>query len=69
MQLKDIIKQLSGKELGDELLIPAVMLRSERDMFLDSITVEELAKELGVPVTIVEVDGYDLVSKISGEEI
>lgn len=65
----DIIKQLSGKELGDELLIPAVMLRSERDMFLDSITVEELAKELGVPVTIVEVDGYDLVSKISGEEI
>ncbi|MBE6777572.1 MAG: DUF512 domain-containing protein [Ruminococcaceae bacterium] len=65
----DIIKQLSGKELGDELLIPTVMLRSERDMFLDSITVEELAKELGVPVTIVEVDGYDLVSKISGEEI
>ena len=65
----DIIKQLSGKDLGDELLIPSAMLRSERDMFLDSITVEELSEKLDVPVTVVEVDGFDLVSKISGEEI
>ena len=64
----DIIKQLSGKDLGDELLIPAVMLRSERDMFLDSITLEELSKTLNIPVTVVEVDGFDLVAKISGEE-
>lgn len=65
----DIINQLKGKNLGDELLIPAVMLRSERDMFLDSITVDELSQALKVPVTVTEVDGFDLVAKISGEEI
>lgn len=65
----DIINQLKGKDLGDELLIPAVMLRSERDMFLDSITVDELSQALKVPVTVTEVDGFDLVAKISGEEI
>ena len=65
----DIIEQLRGKDLGDELLIPAVMLRNERDMFLDSITVDELSKALETPVTVVEVDGFDLVAKISGEVI
>ena len=65
----DIINQLSGKDLGDELLIPAVMLRSERDMFLDSITLEQLSKVLNIPVTVVEVDGFDLIAKISGEEL
>ena len=65
----DIINQLSGKDLGDELLVPAVMLRSERDMFLDSITLEELSRALSIPVTVVEVDGFDLVAKISGEEL
>ena len=64
----DIEKQLSGKDLGDELLIPAVMLRSERDMFLDSVTVEELSQKLGIKIVVTEVDGYDMVSKILGEE-
>lgn len=64
----DIEKQLSGKDLGDELLIPAVMLRSERDMFLDSVTVEELSQKLGVKIVVTEVDGYDMVSKILDEE-
>lgn len=65
----DIEKQLKGKDLGEELLIPAVMLRSERDMFLDSVTVEELSQKLGVKIVVTEVDGYDMVSKILGEEI
>ncbi|MBR6533674.1 MAG: DUF512 domain-containing protein [Clostridia bacterium] len=65
----DIERQLKGKDLGEELLIPAVMLRSERDMFLDSVTVEELSQKLGVKITVTEVDGYDMVSKILGEEI
>ncbi len=65
----DIIEQLNGEELGDELLIPSVMLRSERDMFLDSITVEELSEALKTPVTVVDVDGYDLVDKILGKDI
>ncbi len=64
----DIEKQLSGKDLGDELLIPAVMLRSERDMFLDSVTVDELSEKLNVKITAVEVDGYEMISRILGEE-
>ncbi len=65
----DIKKQLKNSDLGDELLIPAVMLRNERDMFLDSVTLEELSRELNVNVTPVENDGYELVSKILGEKL
>lgn len=64
----DIKEQVSG-ELGQEMLIPAVMLRNERDMFLDSITVEELSKELNVKITPVENDGYELIDAILGKEI
>lgn len=64
----DIKAQVSG-ELGKEMLIPAVMLRNERDMFLDSITVEELSKELNVKITPVENDGYELIDAILGKEI
>ncbi len=64
----DILAQLKGKDLGEELLIPAVMLRNERDMFLDSITLEELSKNLGVKITAVENDGYELIDKILEKE-
>lgn len=58
---KDIIEQLKGKDLGETLLIPSVMLRRERDMFLDNIEVKDLEKELNVKVRIVDNDGFDLV--------
>lgn len=64
----DIIRQLKGKDLGDILLIPASMLRKQRDMFLDSITVGELSVSLGVSVDYTENDGYELISKILGKE-
>jgi len=62
----DIINQLDGKDLGEELLIPYSMLRNEGDMFLDSITVEELSQKLNIKITPVNNDGYELVSKITG---
>ena len=62
----DIIAQLNGIDLGDELIIPDVMLRSEKDMFLDSITVNELSKKLGVKIKLTSVDGYDMVENILG---
>ena len=62
----DIIEQLQGVDLGDELIIPDVMLRSEKDMFLDSITVSELSEKLGVKITVTSVDGYDMVESILG---
>lgn len=62
----DIYDQLKGTDLGEELLIPSVMLRSEGDMFLDSVTLEELSKRLGVKITPVNNDGYELTDAILG---
>ncbi len=64
----DIEEQLKGKVLGEELLIPSVMLRAEGDMFLDSVTVEELSNRLGVKITPVNNDGFELVNGILGIE-
>ncbi len=60
----DLINSLKGKQLGSELLIPANMLRSERDMFLDSITLEEVEKSLSVKVKVCSTDGYEFLEKI-----
>ena len=62
----DIEAQLKNEDLGEELLIPSVMLRAEGDMFLDSVTVDELSKRLGVKITSVNNDGYELVDAILG---
>lgn len=60
----DLIAQLQGKALGDRLLIPANMLRAERDIFLDDISLEEVEAQLGVPVVPVENDGYELLNRL-----
>lgn len=62
----DIIEQLSGKDLGDELLIPSVMLRDGGDMFLDSITLQELKEKLGTEITAVDNDGFVFVDSVLG---
>ena len=60
----DIINQLKGKDLGDELLISENMLRADTEIFLDDVTVTDMANELGVKVSIVS-DGYDLAEKLT----
>lgn len=64
----DIIEQLKNENLGDELLIPSVMLRREGDMFLDSITLDELSSRLDIKIKPVDNGGYDLVNAILGNE-
>ena len=64
----DIEEQLKGMDLGDELLIPAVMLRDGGDMFLDSVTLEELSQKLNIKITPVNNDGYELLSAVLGEK-
>ncbi len=63
----DLIEQLKGRDLGDEVLIPRVMLRHEGDMFLDNVTVEQAEKELEISVRVVANDGYELLDAILGE--
>lgn len=61
----DIINQLKGKKLGEILLIPACMLRFERDLFLDNVSLEELERELNIKVKVIETDGYSFVKALS----
>ncbi len=64
----DIISQLKGENLGEELLIPAAMLRHEGDKFLDDVTLRGLKENLGLALRVVENDGYELLSALLGEE-
>ena len=61
----DIYNQLKNENLGDTLFIPSSMLRAEGDMFLDSITVNELSDKLGVNIVPINNDGYALVNAIT----
>ena len=61
---QDVIAQLKEKELGEYLLLPCNLLRSGENVFLDDVTVEEVEKELKVPVKIVEEDGASLISAV-----
>ncbi len=63
---QDIIKQLSGKKLGDCLLLSCTMLRSGEEVFLDDVTLSELSETLQVNTRIVQSDGHDLVYAIIG---
>ena len=62
----DVVEQLKGKNLGDELLFPSVMLRADGDVFLDDMTPAELGARLGVPVRAVESDGAKFISALLG---
>ena len=64
---QDLIAQLKGKPLGDRLLLPACMFRNEGDILLDDTSVEDLERELGVPVQQVSNDGFALLDAILGE--
>jgi putative radical SAM enzyme (TIGR03279 family) len=46
----DLLEGLAGRDLGDALLLPRVMLRQGEDVFLDDRTLEEVRQALPVPV-------------------
>ena len=64
---EDYYNALKDLDLGEELLIPAVSLRHEGDMFLDDVTLDELSERLNIKITPVRNDGYELLSKIAGK--
>lgn len=63
---QDLVKQLSGKALGERLLIPCNMLRAEEDVFLDDFTVSDVENALQVPLNVVKSSGQDLLDAILG---
>ncbi|TCS79809.1 putative radical SAM enzyme (TIGR03279 family) [Muricomes intestini] len=64
---QDLMTQLQRKKLGEVLLIPCNMLKTDEDIFLDDFTVREVESALQVPVDIVKSSGQDLIDAILGE--
>ena len=64
---QDLVNQLKGKDLGEELLLSINMLKSDEPIFLDDMTVEQLQTALQIKVSIVESSGNDFVNCILNE--
>lgn len=47
---QDLRQKLTGKILGDGILLPSVMLKQGEAIFLDDMTVAELAEQLQIPI-------------------
>jgi putative radical SAM enzyme (TIGR03279 family) len=62
----DLLEGLAGRDLGEQLLLPAVMLRQGEAIFLDDLTLEDLERQLPVPVRQVS-DAADLVQACLGK--
>ena len=63
---KDVAEQLAGRDLGNELLLPATMLRAEGDLFLCGMTPAELSETLQVPIRITRGEGAELLAAMLG---
>lgn len=63
---KDIISQLQGKKLGKRLLLPTCLLRSEEQVLLDDVTVQDMEKALQVKIDIVKSSGQDFIDALVG---
>jgi NifB/MoaA-like Fe-S oxidoreductase len=47
---QDLLKGLQGKDLGNAILLPSLMLKHDDTRFLDDMTVEEVARQLETPI-------------------
>lgn len=63
---QDIINQLKGLQLGDELLISESMLKACETIFLDDYSVEMLEEQLNIKLTVVKNNGKDFIIKVTG---
>ena len=50
---EDLIKGLKGLDLGEQLLLPSVMLRQGQNIFLDDMSLQEVGHALEVPIRVV----------------
>ncbi|MCP9928979.1 TIGR03279 family radical SAM protein [Cyanobium sp. CH-040] len=61
----DLLAGLGGRDLGERLLLPSVMLRQGEPVFLDDLRLEDLEERLPVPVQLVH-GAADLVAACTG---
>ncbi len=60
---QDVARALSGRPLGDAVLIPRVALTETKGVFLDDVAPDDLARQLGVPIVSVEASARGLVGR------
>lgn len=62
---RDLIEQLKGKSLGDELLLPSEMVRTDgsEGVFLDDVTLATVSEALQLPVVVLR-GARDLVTHL-----
>ena len=61
---KDLIDQMKDKHLGNALMIPENMLKSDEEVFLDDLTLGEVEKQVGTPIIVCEVSGEQWIRKL-----
>jgi NifB/MoaA-like Fe-S oxidoreductase len=47
---QDLLEGLKRKDLGDAILLPSLMLKQGDTLFLDDMKVEDVARQLGIPI-------------------
>ena len=62
----DIYNQLKDKSLSDELILPPNVLRSEGDLFLCGMSIDELSEKLNVKIRLSGNDGAGFISAMLG---
>lgn len=60
----DIKTQLTGKYLGDILLLPSNMFKAGTDIFLDDMSIEDLTSSLNINIQKVNTDGAELLDQL-----
>lgn len=63
---RDIIEYLRDKPLYQGLILPEIMLRDEKDKFLDDTTPYDVAAALHTTVHVAGMDGADLLDALLG---
>ncbi|MBR2589840.1 MAG: DUF512 domain-containing protein [Clostridia bacterium] len=63
----DLLKAFEANPPEDTLLIPKAMLKNDENIFLDDITLEQLAQRLNTRVIPIANDGYELLEALLGE--
>ncbi len=63
---EDLVSQLKGKDLGEALLLPNNMIKSDEPVFLDDMTVSQVQSALQIKVDIVKSSGRDFVDALRG---
>ena len=62
---EDLIKGLKGRELGEIIFIPSMMLKMNSDLFLDDKKISDVSTELKTQIHVVD-DANDIIESLVG---